>query len=225
MKKSVFILCAIMFCFSCTNSEQNKNIKIDEYYNADYIGVISKNICNEKCDSVSVYNIENTLKIDTTLIKKNVDKYIKKRVDINQCSGVEEVTFISRINTYDAYEEVVNSTQEFGYHRFISYAYHGDSWEGEEIDWDNLDLRIFLNECENDWLAYLLYFIYDDAQIRKINENEFAEAYIYECKMKYLDTFCNEYMTIVMNVVLDCEFNVNMLSEFKIYWGINEIDF
>lgn len=218
MKKIGLILCAILFCFSCTNSKQDKNINIVEYYNVDFIGVISKNICDEKYT-------ENTLKIDTTLIKKNVDKYIKKRVFMNQYSGVEEVTFINKISTYDAYEGVVKSTEEFGYHRLIRYAYHGDCWEGGEIDWDNLDLRIFLNECENDWLAYLLYFIYNDTQTHKINKNEFVGAYIYECKMNCLDPHCEEHMTIVMNVVLDLEFNVNMLSEFKIYSGTNEIGF
>lgn len=225
MKKIVLILCAIIFCFSCTDSKQNKNIKINEYYNVDSIGFTSKNISNEKYDNIGVYNTENTLKIDTTLIKKNVDKYLKKRVFMEQYSGVEEVTFINKINTYDDYEDVVNSTKKFGYHRLIRYAYHGDCWEGKKIDWNNLDLQIFLNECENDWLAYLLYFIYNDAQTHKINKNEFVGAYIYECKMNYLEPLCEEYMTIVMDVVLDWEFNVNMLSEFKIYCKSNEIGF
>ena len=190
MKKLFFILCTTIFCYSCAdNSQQNKN--------------------NE--------NNEEAILIAT--IKKNVDTYISESgVPIKDYGGVKMFNLKQIIYDYGVYKQLVLETQLMAYETLIAEVCPIS--EGR-VDINNiLDLQPYLDK--DLWFTHLSYSIEMNTISRQKPEDYFVYVYIYECKIDCSLPLCdNEYIktTLVIDVILDENFNVNMLCGFDIYQG------
>lgn len=153
-------------------------------------------------------------------IKKNVDTYIRESgVPIKDYGGVKEFNLKQIIYDYDVYEQLVLETQMMGYEALIADVCP----IGVDID-DILELQPYLNK--DLWFTHLLYFIEMKSISCQIPEEYFAYVYVYECKIDCsLPLTDDEYIktTLVIDVILDENFNVNMLCEFDIYQGDKRI--
>lgn len=207
MKKIFFIICLTMLCYSCIDknneTENNKNSYFVQHHN-EHIEL--------KIDTINNSKYDNVIKIDTANIKKRVDRYIKKRVFIHGYRGVEEVTLKKTINTYEDYDYDFGYGIAFCYHEIINLGYHSDMWEGGEIDWTCPDISLFVNE--HDWVTSLLHSNIIEGKFHKIDEESFTGAYVCECIMSAVDEYNYKY-TIIMNIIFDEDFKVNLISELK----------
>lgn len=194
MKKIFFILCVTMFCYGCAdNNQQNRESE----------------------------NNEEAILIAT--ITKNVDTYIKESgVSIKDYGGVKEFKIKQTIYDYDVYEHLVIETQMLAYDALIADVYP-ISENGMDTD-DELDFQPYLNK--DLWFTELLYSIERDAISRQMSKECFVYVHIYECKIDCSHFLCDdEYInaTLVIDVILDENFNVNMLCGFDIYQGDKRI--
>lgn len=190
MMKIFFILCTTMFCYSCTdNSQQNKNIE----------------------------NNEEEILIAT--ITKNVDTYFRESgVPIKDYGGVKEFNLKQIIYDYGVYEQLVLETQLMAYDALIAEVCPVS--EGG-VNIDNIsDLQPYLDK--DLWFTHLSYSIEMNTISRQKPEDYFVYVYVYECKIDCsLPLTDDEYIktTLVIDVILDENFNVNMLCGFDIYQG------
>lgn len=171
------------------------------------------------CADNSQQNKNNEISEETILnetITKNVDTYFRESgVPIKDYGGVKEFNLKQIIYDYDVYEQLVLETQMLAYDVLIVDVCP----IGVNID-DISDIQPYLDK--DLWFTHLLYSIEMKSLSSQILEGYFAYVYVYECKIDCSLPICvDEYIktTLVIDVILDDNFNVNMLCGFDIYQG------
>ena len=147
-------------------------------------------------------------------MKSDMESFITERVAIKDYSGIQEFELKQIIYDYSVYDQMVSSTQWMSSSTLTSDFTPNENFECEE-GCMCIELTEYLDEdC---WLTYLLFNMYYDAMQNRIYEKDFVNVYVYKCKIDCSLPYDDVKSTLVIDVILDEHFKVNMLRGFRIY--------